>query len=105
MAIVEISVAPLGTGEGGVSRYVAACVELVKASGLNYELTPMGTVIEGEIDELFPLLQRMHEAPFGMAAQRVSTLIKLDDRRDGAAHDLKGKVAVVEDRMKTHPNG
>lgn len=105
MAIVEISVAPLGTGEKGVSRYVAACVDLVRESGLDYQLTPMGTVIEGEVAELFQLLQRMHEAPFAMEASRVSTLIKIDDRRDGSAHDLKGKVAVVEARMKPYSNG
>ena len=47
MAVVEISVAPLGTATPGVSGFVAACVEVVAASGLKYQLTPMGTVIEG----------------------------------------------------------
>jgi uncharacterized protein (TIGR00106 family) len=55
MAVVEISVAPLGTATPGVSEYVAACVEIVAASGLKYQLTPMGTVIEGEIDAVLPV--------------------------------------------------
>ena len=101
MAVVEISVAPLGTATPGVSRYVAACVELVAASGLVYQLTPMGTVIEGEIDEIFALLRKMHEVPFGQGAERVSTLIKIDDRRDQGSHGLQGKIDSVLDKLKS----
>ncbi len=48
----------LGTATPGVSAYVAACVEVVAASGLVYQLTPMGTVIEGDIDEIFRGLEK-----------------------------------------------
>ncbi len=101
MAVVEISVAPLGTATPGVSIYVAACVELVAASGLGYQLTPMGTVIEGDIDEIFALLRKMHEVPFGQGAERVSTLIKIDDRRDLGTHSLQGKIDSVLDKLKS----
>jgi len=95
MAVVEISVAPLGTGSLSVSRYVAACVEIVAASGLTYQLNPMGTVIEGDIDAIFTVLRKMHEVPFGKGAERVSTLIKIDDRRDQGSHGLQGKIDSV----------
>ncbi len=101
MAVVEISVVPLGTATPGVSSYVAACLEVVADSGLNYQLTPMGTVIEGEIDEILPVLRRMHEVPFGRGAQRVSTLIKIDDRRDSGSHGLQGKIDSVMNRIQT----
>ena len=101
MAVVEISVAPLGTSTTGVSSYVAACVELVAASGLAYQLTPMGTIIEGDIDEIFALLRKMHEGPFGKGAERVSTLIKIDDRRDLGSHGLQGKIDSVLDKLKS----
>lgn len=100
MAIVEISVAPLGTGSLGVSSYVAACVEVVAASGLPYQLTPMGTIIDGDVDEIFAVLRQMHEVPFDKGAQRVSTLIKIDDRRDPGQHGLQGKVQVVLDKLE-----
>ena len=45
MAIVEVSITPLGTAEPGVSRYVAGCLRVLRKSGLTYQLTPMGTVI------------------------------------------------------------
>jgi uncharacterized protein (TIGR00106 family) len=99
MAVVEISVAPLGTASPGVSSYVAACVKIVAASGLVYQLTPMGTVIEGDIDEIFPVLRKMHEVPFGEGAERVSTLVKIDDRRDQGSHDLQGKVESVLNKL------
>ncbi|PLX79984.1 MAG: hypothetical protein C0615_01805 [Desulfuromonas sp.] len=99
MAIVEISVTPLGIGKMGVSEYVAGCVKLAQESGLSCQLTPMGTIIEGEIEQLFPLLQRMHESPFAAGAERVSTLIKIDDRRD-RKHSMQGKVDSVMEKFK-----
>lgn len=101
MAVVEISVAPLGTATPSVSEYVARCVELVAESGLTYQLTPMGTVIEGDIDDILPVLREMHEVPFLKGAERVSTLIKIDDRRDSGSHGLQGKIDSVIGKMKT----
>jgi uncharacterized protein (TIGR00106 family) len=105
MAVVEISVTPLGTGEPGVSKYVAACVKMVEQSGLNYQLTPMGTILEGELDRIFAVLRAMHEVPFGEGAVRVSTLIKIDDRRDRAGHSMARKVAAVRGHLGGGPAG
>ncbi len=99
MAVVEISVAPLGTSTPSVSAYVAACVEVVAASSLAYQLNPMGTVIEGSIDEIFDVVKKMHEVPFDQGAERVSTLIKIDDRRDCGQHSMSGKVDAVVDKL------
>lgn len=102
MAVVEISVAPLGTDSLSVSDYVAACVEIVAASGLVYQLNPMGTVIEGDIDAIFAVLRKMHEVPFDKGAKRVSTLIKIDDRRDQGSHGLQGKIDSVLNKLKSN---
>jgi len=40
----------------------------------------------------------MHESPFGGGAQRVSTLIKIDDRRD-SPHTIEGKVRSVTEKL------
>ena len=100
MAVVEVSITPLGTGEPGVSRYVAGCVRIVRESGLNHLLTPMGTIIEGEIDQILATIRKMHESPFDAGAVRVSTLIKIDDRRDRECHFMSGKVASVENKLR-----
>jgi uncharacterized protein (TIGR00106 family) len=102
MTVVEISVAPLATDSLSVSDYVAACVEIVAASGLVYQLNPMGTVIEGDIDAIFAVLRKMHEVPFNKGAKRVSTLIKIDDRRDQGSHGLQGKIDSVLNKLKSN---
>lgn len=99
MAVVEISVAPLGTGQPGVSEYVAGCVAIAATSGLNYQLTPMGTIIEGELDQIFPVLRKMVEQPFERGAVRVSSLIKIDDRRDDLQHTMAEKIEAVTSKL------
>lgn len=83
MALVEVTIVPLGTGETSLSRYVADVHRLVlEAKDIKHLLTPMGTVLEGDLNEIMALISKMHEVPFANGAQRVSTSIKIDDRRD-----------------------
>ena len=49
MAIAEISVVPLGTKTPSVSRYVARAIKVLeKQKEVKYEITAMGTIIEGD---------------------------------------------------------
>ncbi|MHB1397298.1 MAG: MTH1187 family thiamine-binding protein [Trichloromonadaceae bacterium] len=98
MAVVEISVTPLGVGVG-VSAYVAGCLQILRKSGLKHQLTPMGTIIEGELDDIFAVVRQMVESPFVAGALRVSTLIKIDDRRDQPTHSMAGKVQSVMEKL------
>jgi uncharacterized protein (TIGR00106 family) len=45
MVLLDFSMTPLGKGES-VSPYVARCLEVVAASGLDYSLHAMGTTLE-----------------------------------------------------------
>ncbi len=98
MAIVFVSVVPLGTAGPSLSRYVAGVERILRDSSLKHQLTAMGTIIEGELDAILPVLHRMHEQPFAQGAVRVSTSIKIDDRRDKAA-SIEGKVRSVMDKL------
>ncbi|RMG93085.1 MAG: thiamine-binding protein [Candidatus Dadabacteria bacterium] len=82
MAILEISVVPVGTGGTSLSRYLGGVGRELERSGLRYEVHPMGTVVEGPLDELLALARRMHEAGFSRGVSRVLTRIAIDDRRD-----------------------
>ena len=83
MAIMEISVVPVGTGSPSVSRHVARVIRVLEAEkNLRYELTAMGTIIEGDLDLLLNLVKRMHESAFNEEVERVVTTIKIDDRSD-----------------------
>lgn len=81
--IAMIKVVPLGTVSPGLSRYVAACLDVVKDAGdISYQITAMGTIIQGPLARILELARKMHEVPFTMGALRVSTTINIDDRRD-----------------------
>lgn len=86
MAIVDVTVIPIGTEGPSVSEYVAdiqRILEGYKQEGkINYQLTPMNTLIEGELSDLFEVVQAIHEAPFQKGLQRVATNLRIDDRRD-----------------------
>ena len=82
MAMMEISVVPIGTDSPALSEHITRAVRAAKESGLKYELNPMGTVIEGDLDDLFRVARLMHEATFSDKVRRVVTTIKIDDRRD-----------------------
>ena len=98
MAIMSISVVPVGTGSASVSHYVAEMVKLVRASGLRFQLTPMATVVEGELEELLRLAGQLHRLPLRMGAPRVVTTIKLDERTDKPM-TMEGKLRSVEEKL------
>ncbi len=98
MAVVFVTIAPLGTGTPSVSRYVAGVERILRATTLKHQLTAMGTIIEGDLDEILAVIRKMHEHPFGEGAVRVSTLIKIDDRRD-KPHSIAGKMKSVREKL------
>ena len=91
--IIEFSIVPIGRGEG-LAGPVARVLDLVDKSGLPYQLTAMGTIVEGEWDEVLGLVRRCHETMRGEAA-RVVTHITIDDRA-AKADRIAGKVRDVE---------
>ena len=99
MVIAEISVVPVGTARPSVSQYVARAVGVLqRRPNLDYTLTGMGTIIEGELVAVMDACREMHESVFGAKVQRVVTTIRIDDRRDRSA-SAEGKIQAVSKRM------
>lgn len=99
MAIVEATIVPLGTGSTSVSKYVADCHKILKdEKRIKYQLTPMGTIFEGELDVILEVVRKMHEVPFENGALRVNTSIKIDDRRDKKA-SMEQKINSVMEKL------
>jgi uncharacterized protein (TIGR00106 family) len=96
MVFLEMSITPLGKGES-VSAYVAECVDIIDRSGLEYELHAMGTIIEGELDQVLDLMRRCIEQ-MATHSDRVACAAKLDFRR-GHAGRLKSKITSVEQKL------
>jgi uncharacterized protein (TIGR00106 family) len=95
--LAEISVTPIDKTQEGFSAYVAQSIRLIEQSGLDYVLTPMGTIIEGEAEAVFDLIKNVH-LNMAVQSERVSTSIKIDDRR-GVSGALKSKIESVKARL------
>ena len=100
MAIVELTVCPLGTGETSASKYVAGAQKvLADQDKVKFMLNPMGTVMEGDIDEIFALIRKIQEDVFDKGVDRVYSIIKVDDRRDKIS-SMEQKLASVNSKLK-----
>jgi len=82
MALMEISVLPVGTQSASLSDHVAKAVKVAKASGLEVNVTAMGTEVSGGVDALLALAGKMHRSVLGGGVQRVLTSIRIDERTD-----------------------
>jgi uncharacterized protein (TIGR00106 family) len=99
VVVAEVSIFPVGTGEPSVSRYVAAVVRELEASGLRCSLGPMGTTIEAETaEEVYAALSRAQAAVFELGAGRVYTVIKMDERRDVEGRSAEDMVRSVREQ-------
>lgn len=93
MSIVDVSIVPIGTKNPSVSEYVRKSIKLIKKSGLKYQVSAMGTAIEGDLSDIFELILQIHKAQVKMGAKRILTTVKIDDRRD--------KKQTIEDKIKS----
>lgn len=92
MAIAAVSLSPLGVGIS-VSEYVAAALAVLERQDrVRWKLDSMFTTLEGEPGDLFAVIQEMQEAVFAAGAERVGTVIKIDERRDKPAVAMEQKV-------------
>ncbi|WP_258085028.1 MTH1187 family thiamine-binding protein [Thermococcus thermotolerans] len=98
MVIVEFVIVPLG--EKSLSRYVAEVVKLLERKGVKYQLTPMATIIEvPTARDAFEIIAQAHELMFELGAERVSTTVRIDDRRD-VERKMEDKVKSVMEKVR-----
>ncbi len=94
--LIEFSVVPIGKGPS-VSPFVAKALKIVTESGVPYKANPMGTVLEGEWDEVMGLVKKCHHEVM-KDAERVVTMITIDDRKDREAR-LDKKIESMEQKL------
>jgi uncharacterized protein (TIGR00106 family) len=99
MAIVQLSIVPVGTQTSSISNYVARALRVLEnQKDVAHQLTPMGTVVEGDLDRVLSIVRQMHESCFDEKVQRVLTTIIIDDRRDKTA-TMESKVSSVRSKL------
>ncbi len=85
MIIASLSIAPLGKSTS-VSSYVKIVLEILKKEQVHFKTNAMSTVIETkDLEKLFSIIQKAHQAVAFAGAERIITEIKIDDRRDKEA--------------------
>lgn len=97
MVLLEFSMSPLGKSES-VGKYVARSLDIIDKSGISYRLNPMGTVLEGDWEQVFAVVQQCYER-MKKDCNRISCTIKVDYRK-GRSGRLQDKVASIERTLK-----
>jgi uncharacterized protein (TIGR00106 family) len=96
--LMEFSIFPTDQGES-VSAQVSEVIRMVRESGLEYRLTPMGTIVETDtVADALALIERAAAVLDGLGCRRVYSAIKLDIRY-GQRGRMAGKIASVEARI------
>jgi uncharacterized protein (TIGR00106 family) len=96
MVLLEFAMAPGGRGES-VSEYVARILDIIDRSGVPYQLTPMGTILEGDWDQVMGVVTACFKA-LEADCSRIGVNLKVDFRA-GPSSRLKSKTAKVEERL------
>jgi len=96
MIMVELSMFPVDKGES-LSAHVSKVLGIIDKSGLAYRINPMGTVLEGEWDEVMRVIKKCHTA-LEKDCRRISTSIKIDYRK-GRKSRMDAKIESVEQKV------
>ncbi len=96
-AIADVCVVPVGAGVS-VSKYVVACEQIFRETGLNPQLHAYGTNVEGEWEEIMAAIKRCHERVHEMGAPRISTTIRLGTRIDKDS-TIREKIESVRSKL------
>ena len=96
--LAEFSVVPMGSG-AHLNKEVARAIQIVKESGLDYEITSMGTIVEGNRSEVLKVIEQAHQALLEKN-ERVYTRIVLDEFREETSGRMRSKVAKVKKLLR-----
>lgn len=96
MVLLEFAMSPGGKGES-LSEYVARILDVIDRSGVPYQFTPMGTILEGEWEQVMGVVTACFKA-LEADCPRIGMNLKMDYRA-GPAGRLKRKTERVEERL------
>lgn len=95
---MEITIIPIGSKTTSMSEYIATAIRVLDKEKAKYEITPMGTIVEGDLKELFRLAEKMHEAVIKKGIARVVTNINIDERRDKPL-SMESKLKSIREKL------
>lgn len=89
-ALADIQIIPVGA-DVSVRQEVKRAHAILVEAGINAQLHPNGTNVEGEMADIFAAIVRVHETLHAEGTVRLATFIKLGTRTDKDA-TLAGKM-------------
>ncbi len=100
--LLQINIIPIGKEGASLSDALAEVLKVVEERNIQYQLGPMSTVLEGELDTLLEVAREMHEVCFTQGYPRVVTSIRIDDRRDKSLN-MQYKTETVAAKLNQGP--
>ncbi|MEJ2052690.1 MAG: MTH1187 family thiamine-binding protein [Calditrichaceae bacterium] len=101
MVLADFSMSPLDKGES-LSAYVSKIINIIDKSGINYKLTAMGTILEGDYDEVMTVIRDCFNV-MEKDCNRISISLKIDYRK-GNASRIDTKINKIEEILKRQIN-
>ncbi|MCF6331510.1 MAG: MTH1187 family thiamine-binding protein [Sulfurimonas sp.] len=102
--LVEFSMFPTSSDcrdGSSVSKQVCKIIDAIDKSGVSYQLTPMGTIIETEtLREALDVIEMAYEQ---LDCERIYSALKFDIRKD-SKNRLKNKIKSVENLLNRKIN-
>ena len=97
MAVVEVSIVPLGSRSPSVSKYVKKALGVLKKEKIKFSPTAMGTILEDKsLSKILRVIAKMHNVVLdGKEVKRVVTSIKIDERIDKEL-SIEGKLKAIK---------
>ncbi len=96
--LLEFSMFPTDKGES-VSTYVSEVIRVIDSSGVAYQLTSMGTIIETEsIRDALGIIEKAYQVLDRQGCRRVYASLKFDIRR-GKENRLVRKIKSIEEKI------
>lgn len=96
MVLLEMTMSPIGKGES-LSPYVSRILKVIDESGTTYRLTPMGTILEGEWEEVMHVVNDCFKE-LKRDCSRIGVYIKID-YREGLDSRLESKISSLEQKI------
>ncbi|WP_428605421.1 MTH1187 family thiamine-binding protein [Sedimenticola sp.] len=96
--LLEFAMFPTDKGES-VSAYVSQVIQMIRDSGSDYQLTPMGTIVETDtLPQALSLVEAAYRILDQAGCDRVYSSLKLDIRK-GKGDRMRGKVESVREKI------
>jgi uncharacterized protein (TIGR00106 family) len=90
-ALISVQIIPKTKNGENVIPYVDEAIKVIQESGVKYEVHPLETTMEGDMDELFQVISKMNKKMIEIGSSNVITQIKVLYQPQGITmEDLTG---------------